>query len=48
MDIELPNGVVIKDIPEGTSKEQIMQKAIKNGLATAEDFHWYVIPNAYV
>ena len=38
MDIELPNGVVIKDIPEGTSKEQIMQKAIKNGLATAEDF----------
>ena len=38
MDIELPNGVVIKDIPEGTSKEQIMQKAIRNGLATAEDF----------
>ena len=38
MDIELPNGVVIQDIPEGTSKDQIMAKAIKAGLATPEDF----------
>lgn len=38
MDIELPNGVVIQDIPEGTSKSQIMDKAIKSGLATPEDF----------
>ena len=38
MDIELPNGVVIQDIPEGTSKSQIMAKAIKSGLATPEDF----------
>ena len=38
MDIELPNGVVIQDIPEGTPKSQIMAKAIKSGLATPEDF----------
>ena len=38
MDIELPNGVVIKDIPEGTPKSQIMAKAIKAGLATEQDF----------
>jgi hypothetical protein len=29
MDIELPNGVVIQDIPEGTSKNEVMAKAIK-------------------
>lgn len=38
MDIELPNGVVIKDVPEGTTKAQIMEKAIRNGLAKLEDF----------
>jgi hypothetical protein len=38
MDIELPNGVVIQDIPEGTSKNEVMAKAIKAGLATPEDF----------
>ena len=38
MDIELPNGVVIQDIPEGTPKSQIMAKAIKAGLATEQDF----------
>ena len=38
MDIELPNGVVIKDVPEGTTKAQIMEKAIRNGLAKPEDF----------
>ena len=38
MDIELPNGYVIQDIPEGTSKQEIMDKAIKAGLATAADF----------
>lgn len=38
MDIELPNGQVITDVPEGTPKEAIMQKAISSGLATAEDF----------
>ena len=38
MDIELPNGIVIKDVPEGTTKAQIMEKAIRNGLAKPEDF----------
>jgi hypothetical protein len=38
MDIELPNGTVIQGVPEGTTKEQVMQKAIKAGLATAQDF----------
>jgi len=38
MDIELPNGTVIQDIPEGMTKGQIMAQAIRNGLATPEDF----------
>jgi hypothetical protein len=38
MDIELPNGVVIQDVPEGTTQSQIMATAIKAGLATREDF----------
>lgn len=38
MDVTLPNGVVVKGVPEGTSKEQIKDKAIRNGLATPEDF----------
>ena len=38
MDIELPNGVVIQDVPEGTTQSQIMDTAIKAGLATREDF----------
>ena len=38
MDIELPNGTVIKDIPEGTPKSVIMEKAIRAGLAKPEDF----------
>lgn len=38
MDIELPNGTVLEGIPEGTSKADIMAKAIKAGLATEADF----------
>ena len=38
MDIELPNGVVIQDVPEGATKAQIMQKAISAGLAKPSDF----------
>tara|TARA_R100000935_G_C2828979_1_gene163914 strand:- start:128 stop:2146 length:2019 start_codon:yes stop_codon:yes gene_type:complete len=37
-DVELPNGETIYDIPVGTSKEVIQDKAIANGLATLEDF----------
>lgn len=38
MDVRLPNGTVIRNVPEGTSKAQIQAIAIKNGLAKAEDF----------
>lgn len=36
--IVLPNGKKISGVPSGTSKEQIMQKAISAGLATEADF----------
>tara|TARA_R110000787_G_C13443348_1_gene446648 strand:+ start:21777 stop:23939 length:2163 start_codon:yes stop_codon:yes gene_type:complete len=39
MDVRLPNGKMIRGVPEGTTKEQIMQKAISAGLATTEDFN---------
>ena len=35
MDVELPNGVVIQGIPEGTSKEAVIQKAIAGGYMDA-------------
>jgi len=38
MNVTLPNGKVIQGVPEGTTKEQIMQKAIASGLATQQDF----------
>ena len=38
MNVTLPNGRVIKNVPEGTTKQQVMDKAIASGLATAEDF----------
>jgi len=38
MNVTLPNGKVIKNVPEGTTKQQIMDKAIASGLATADDF----------
>jgi hypothetical protein len=38
MDVRLPNGTVIRGIPEGTSKEEIQAKAIAKGLATEADF----------
>ena len=37
-DVELPNGETIYDVPVGTSKEVIQDKAIANGLATLQDF----------
>ena len=33
-DVELPNGKTIYDVPVGTSKKVIQDKAIANGLAT--------------
>ncbi|HHL2498124.1 TPA: lytic transglycosylase domain-containing protein [Yersinia enterocolitica] len=38
MNVTLPNGRVIQGVPDGTTKEQVMQKAISSGLATPEDF----------
>lgn len=38
MDVKLPNGKVIRGVPEGTPKEQIQAKAIASGLATEQDF----------
>lgn len=38
MDIQLPNGTVIQGVPEGYSQAQVMDLAIKNNLATKEDF----------
>lgn len=38
MDIRLPNGVLVKGIPDGTSREEVMARAISSGLAKAEDF----------
>jgi len=38
MDVTLPNGQVIRGIPEGTPKDVIMQKAISSGLAQESDF----------
>lgn len=38
MNVTLPNGKVIKGVPEGTTKQQIMQKAIASGIATEADF----------
>lgn len=38
MDVKLPNGKIIKNVPEGTTKEQVKQKAISAGIATEADF----------
>jgi hypothetical protein len=38
MDVTLPNGQIIKGVPDGTPKEDIARKAIEAGLATEEDF----------
>lgn len=38
MDVRLPNGRIIQNVPDGTSKQAIAQKAISAGLATQADF----------
>lgn len=37
-DVRLPSGQVIKNVPDGTSKEELMRKLIAKGLAREEDF----------
>lgn len=38
MDVKLPNGKIIKGVPEGTSKDEVARAAIRNGMAKPEDF----------
>jgi hypothetical protein len=38
MNVTLPNGTVIEDVPDGMGKWEIAYKAINNGLAKEEDF----------
>jgi hypothetical protein len=38
MDVRLPNGVMMNNVPDGTSKDEIRAVAIRNGLASAADF----------
>lgn len=38
MDVTLPNGVVLKGVPDDTPKHVIAMKAIQSGLATNKDF----------
>ena len=47
MDIRLPNGHIIRNVPEGTSKDEVMQKALRAGLATREDFVQRRSPEEY-
>lgn len=37
MDVKLPNGVILQNVPEGTTKDAIASKAIKAGLITAQE-----------
>ncbi|MFA0145374.1 hypothetical protein AB4452_04730 [Vibrio lentus] len=38
MKVQLPNGVIIEGVPEGASRDEIKETAIRNGLATPQDF----------
>jgi hypothetical protein len=38
MDVKLPNGTIIRGVPEGTSKDEVMRRAIASGIANPEDF----------
>lgn len=38
MNVKLPNGKVITDVPEEATKEEIAEKAVRSGLASWDDF----------
>ena len=38
MKVRLPNGTVVKDVPDGVSPEELRDVAIKKGLAEVSDF----------
>jgi len=42
--VKLPNGTVIQNVPDNVTKEQVRQKAIESGRATAEDFRATSVP----
>ena len=46
MDVPLPNGVVVKDVPEGTTKAQLLEIAIRNNLITKEEAAQATAPRA--
>lgn len=37
MDVRLPNGVVIENVPAGTTQAEVMRRAVAGGLITAEE-----------
>ena len=45
VNIELPNGTIIEGVPANISPEVLKDKAIKNGLANAEDFNVATVEN---
>ena len=46
MDVTLPNGTVVKDVPEGTTKAQLLEIAIRNNLITKEEAAQATAPKA--
>lgn len=45
-DVELPNGNIIRNVPLGISKTEVMRKAVNAGLATYADFGEKLDPTA--
>jgi hypothetical protein len=46
MNVTLPNGTVINNVPDGTSKSDVARMAIKNGLAKPSDFPGLGLPES--
>ena len=46
MDVKLPSGLIVKNVPDGISQSELMSIAIKNGLATASDFETKKAPTS--
>lgn len=46
MDYRLPNGTIIRNVPDDMKKHQIAQRAIGEGLATNADFGYETAPSA--
>jgi len=38
MNVRLPNGKIIRGVPDGTPKEEVMRRAVQSGIATESDF----------